>query len=309
MPKLDVSVSSLQVFAIAGKYQSFSHAAEELFLTTSAVSQSIKRVEEQVGVKLFDRKGNSVALTDDGSMLLRDVEAAFSQIKFAIEKLRARSLRSISISSPPGLASLLNPVIKKITSLDYWDFRLVCDENPDYDSYRGFDISLIYGDKAQDFEDLESLGPDVFLPVCSPNLASSFKSFNELGDIPLLLNESSPVTWDDWMEMNDFELSRLKYLRFNRAVHLISAAIDGQGIALESLRVLSQHIWEGRLVILTPHAFKPIVKNIAHMYVRHHLASEQVSEVSQIIRRQCSTSSNGILQWVLDGGIGDPIDT
>jgi len=66
----NVTLRQLRVFAAVGKHLSFSRAADELALTTPAVSMQIKDLEAQVGLPLFDRSGRSVSLTTVGEYLL-----------------------------------------------------------------------------------------------------------------------------------------------------------------------------------------------------------------------------------------------
>src|SRR5258705_3986779 len=57
MPLLKVPISTLRVFEAAARWQSFHAAASELNLTASAVSHSIRKMEETLGVVLFERIG------------------------------------------------------------------------------------------------------------------------------------------------------------------------------------------------------------------------------------------------------------
>jgi len=60
----------LKVFRVVAEHLNFHKAAERLFLTQPAVTLQIKALERDLGVRLFDRKGRSVSLTRQGSILL-----------------------------------------------------------------------------------------------------------------------------------------------------------------------------------------------------------------------------------------------
>ena len=58
------SLNGLRAFEAAARHQSFTQAAEELNVTQTAVSHQIKTLEERLGLKLFDRRGHALRLTD-----------------------------------------------------------------------------------------------------------------------------------------------------------------------------------------------------------------------------------------------------
>lgn len=83
---------TLQAFLAVAEQQSFSKAAERLFLTQSAVSKRIAQLEEQLDSKLFDRIGRTVSMTEAGQALLpraRDILLQFDDARRAISNLNA----------------------------------------------------------------------------------------------------------------------------------------------------------------------------------------------------------------------------
>lgn len=73
----------LLAFAALARLGSFTQAAQELFLTQSAISHAIKALEEQAGCRLFERAGRRVSLTQAGEQLLRHVEKILAEMKSA----------------------------------------------------------------------------------------------------------------------------------------------------------------------------------------------------------------------------------
>lgn len=73
----------LLAFAALARLGSFTRAAQELFLTQSAVSHAIKALEEQAGCRLFERAGRCVALTQSGEQFLRHVDRILGEMKTA----------------------------------------------------------------------------------------------------------------------------------------------------------------------------------------------------------------------------------
>lgn len=78
---MNVNFELYKVFYYVAKKLSFSDAAAALYISQSAVSQSIKLLEEQLGAKLFLRNTKHVRLTPDGEVLYKHVEQAFNFIK------------------------------------------------------------------------------------------------------------------------------------------------------------------------------------------------------------------------------------
>ena len=73
----------LLAFAALARLGSFTRAAQELFLTQSAISHAIKALEEQAGCRLFERAGRRVALTQAGEQFLRHVDKILAEMKSA----------------------------------------------------------------------------------------------------------------------------------------------------------------------------------------------------------------------------------
>lgn len=78
-----VTLKSIQAFEAAARLSSFALAADELFVTPSAISHQIKLLEEQLSVRLFHRVRRAVILTDSGRQYAEEIGAAFARIEKA----------------------------------------------------------------------------------------------------------------------------------------------------------------------------------------------------------------------------------
>jgi len=76
----NLSLDLLRAFEAAARHRSFTAAAMELGTTQPAVSQQIKRLEEQLAVRLFDRIYRGIELTDAGMLLFEHVQAGLQSI-------------------------------------------------------------------------------------------------------------------------------------------------------------------------------------------------------------------------------------
>lgn len=295
MTRLSVPLSALEIFAEAGQTCSFRVAAEHLALSTSAVSQAVRKLEERLACPLFRRVGNGLQLTVEGENLLKHVVKGFDEMRLGLQSLTDARDMPISISSPPGLASQLLPVVvQSLLAEKIRDIRIVADEAPDFKRFRDFDVAILYGEPASKIHDLESLGPDVFTPVCAPSLKARLQSASDLADCALIVNETNAVTWNDWLELNGIATTKVNWLRFIRASQIIPAALSGFGIALESLRVLAPQLETGELVRCDLPGTRVIARDLTFLHVtKRQDRVDRVQKVADLIRAECMTNNDG----------------
>ncbi|MFP4016487.1 MAG: LysR family transcriptional regulator [Halanaerobiales bacterium] len=86
---MSVNLERYKVFYYTAKYMSFSSAAENLYISQSAVSQSIKQLEKELEGKLFLRTGPGIKLTAEGEVLYKYIEQAYSLIVAGEKKLNS----------------------------------------------------------------------------------------------------------------------------------------------------------------------------------------------------------------------------
>ncbi len=84
---MDINFEFYKIFYYAAKDESFSKAAARLFISQSAVSQSIKNLENKLGMQLFFRNTRNLSLTSEGRLLYVHIEQAFNLIKTAENKI------------------------------------------------------------------------------------------------------------------------------------------------------------------------------------------------------------------------------
>ncbi len=84
-----MDISSLKCFIVVAEHLNFSEAANRLFITQSTVSRRIASLENELGVRLFERKANGVSLTEAGSACLPDIR----EIVRRLEAMQEKTLR------------------------------------------------------------------------------------------------------------------------------------------------------------------------------------------------------------------------
>ncbi len=100
------SLNGLRAFEAAARHLSFTNAASELNVTQTAISHQIKRLEEELGLKLFIRQNRALALTPQGIDYLPGVRAAFNDLRLATDRLKRRDNDHVlTVSTLASMAS------------------------------------------------------------------------------------------------------------------------------------------------------------------------------------------------------------
>lgn len=255
------SLDPLKGFEAAARHLSFTKAANELFLTQSAVSRQIQTLEEQLGVKLFRRKTRRLSLTSEGEALYRATEEILSRLSDVCTELRAARRRPrVTISAAIGIAALwLVPRLAAFQEIEpEVDVRLSADNRLVDMQQEDIDLALRYGspDKAPAGSTL--LFEEEVFPVAAPELAARLPAELKPEDFATLTllafdnGEKTPwFAWDPWLAGLGLAHAKPKaVLQFNQYDQLIRAAADGRGIALGRGPLVASLITEGKLKLL-----------------------------------------------------------
>lgn len=113
-----MELSQLKYFCAVGKTQNMSKAAAELYVTQPTLSQNIKALEDELGIKLFDRFGKRVVLNDCGKTLLSYTDQIFALVSEAKDKLSDvaamnDTVISISVNTSTNLLAQILPEFKE----------------------------------------------------------------------------------------------------------------------------------------------------------------------------------------------------
>ncbi len=252
----NVPLNALRTFEAAARHLSFSKGAEELHVSTAAVSSQIRTLEERLNQKLFHRRGRQISLTAAGRQLLPGVERGMRELRQAVQRLDAdRNEGVLQVSMLPGfLQKWLMPRLGHFQEQHPdIDLRISADEAIiDFDRT---DVQLAirfgpgnYGDLAA-----EPLMEDWILPVCSPRFLAEHGPLDSAAALREhdLLYVDSPV-WDSWFRvMGDYGRQRRVKL-LNNAMAILMAAELGEGIALTRWSLVARDIAHGRLVRAVP---------------------------------------------------------
>jgi len=247
-------LNALKSFEAAARHESFTRAAEELNVTQGAVSHQVKALEQELGVKLFNRERQRLVITESGRQYLAVVRDAFDRIAIGTERLMQRqSSGALTLSTSPDFAakwlvhrlgrfSAAHPEIDLTVSASMHHVDFAREE---------VDLAVRHGDGTWPGLHLERLSAEQLFPVCSPKLVAGKQRLRSPADVlkfPILHLDNSK-DWARWLEAAGVAgADQVRGPVLNRASMLIDAAVDGQGIALARTTLAAWDLLGGRLV-------------------------------------------------------------
>lgn len=254
---LNPNLNTLAYFEAVARTGRVSLAAEELGVSPAAVSQQLKLLEEQWGVRLFRRKDRRLTLTLDGEMLFQTTAAAFRMIRGArAAVLRQQDIRQLNLRSSPSFAvRWLTPRLK--TFLDaHPDWGVRVDASPDFSDFERevIDFDIRYGSGSWEGLHNERVLDDLVLPMCAPEYRDRMQALSpdpreQLAQARLIHSVKALYQWDMWHAVNGIErATETAQLKFDRSSMAIQLARDGAGVVLDSATLAFDDLARGALV-------------------------------------------------------------
>lgn len=255
-----LSLDLLRGFRAAARHLSFTRAAQELFVTQSAISREIRTLEDQLGQPLFRRANRAIELTRAGRELYQATEEALGLLDGAVERLASPG-NTLAVTTTTSLASLwLAPRLADFTrSHPGIDVRLAAvNEMLNLDLERAhMDVAIQFVPPGWDIPGAERLVDYRTFPVCSPRLARDrtrpLATPADLAHHVLLDFERIAYgrVWSDWERWFDgVKLPRIKssgVLHFSHYDQVILAALEGSGVAIGKRPHLTRPLKDGLL--------------------------------------------------------------
>ena len=257
LPSLDL----LQGFEAVARHLSFTKAAAELFVTQSAMSRQIRQLEEHLGVRLFERRTRTVALTDAGHRYYSELAPLLKQLGELTHKVRApQSAPRVRVRVTATLTFSSLWLVPRLTAFQEKhpeiDVHVIAD-NVIRDLVRDdFDVAVRYCAKADAGPHAIGLFGERMTPVCSPKLLANRRltRLEDLNDYVLIhfrdLEGRAPwLAWHTFLaEAKAPDVRGKGAAHFSHYDQAIRAARAAQGVALGRLPVIDALIDEGELV-------------------------------------------------------------
>jgi DNA-binding transcriptional LysR family regulator len=267
------ALDGVEVFLSVARHRSFRKAADELGVTTSAVSQAVRALEARVGVALFIRTTRSVGLTEAGERFHMRARPAFEELVSASEaasQLAGKPSGLLRLTVPRSVVPIvLEPIVASFCrAYPEVQVEVVASETLVDLATEGFDAGVRMGQFiAPDMITVRLSPPFRLVVVCSPSYLASRvapESPAQLIDHACLRWRRSggtiaPWTFDD--NGRAIEVAVKGPYIANDFPTLISAALAGVGLAQVPEPVAARSLAEGKLQrVLVP--FAPLTPGV-----------------------------------------------
>jgi LysR family glycine cleavage system transcriptional activator len=255
MPRRLPPLNALRAFEAAARHLSFARAAEELYLTPSAISHQIKALEEQVGIKLFERRGRNVGLTDAGGRYYPALRQAFDRMNEATEELKQSDrFGALTVNVLPTFAIrwLLPQLNDFQTRHPEIEVRITTSVNNIDFQQTEADAAIRFGDGT--WTGLKSchLLTEEIVPVCSPALLEKgpdLKTPADLKNYPLLHDINRPDTWRAWLNaVGEKTIDPERGLKLETTNLAVQGALQGLGIVCANPHMVRRELDDGQLI-------------------------------------------------------------
>jgi Transcriptional regulator len=254
------NINDLIAFLTVARERSFTRAAAQLGVSQSALSHTVRNLEERLGVRLLTRTTRSVALTQAGERLLRTAAPRLEEIQAELEGLsefREKLAGTIRITAGDHpTETVLWPKLAKFLP-DYPDIKIeiALDQSLTNIVEQRFDAGMRLGEQVAKDMIAVRIGPDIRFAVVG---APSYLAGRPLPATPqdlvghTCINLRLPTlgglyAWEFERDGHELNVRMDGQLVFNGIFQVLNAALDGFGLAHVPEDIAQPHIAAGRL--------------------------------------------------------------
>ena len=248
------SLNALKAFEAAARHQSFTKAADELSVTQGAVSHQVKGLENELGLRLFNRERQRLLITEAGRSYLEVVRDAFDRLAVGTNRLlQLQKSGVLTVTTSPNFAGkwLVHRLGRFSEAHPEIDLRVSATPQHIDFAREDFDVAIRHGDGQWPGLHVTRLCVEELFPVCSPKFLRGRGALRSPADLKhhTLLHVTDRRDWINWLEAagaTDVNVTRGPV--FGERSMGIDAAVDGQGIALARSALAAWDLLAGRLV-------------------------------------------------------------
>jgi LysR family glycine cleavage system transcriptional activator len=254
-------LTAMRAFVATAKHMSFMLAADELHVTSAAIGQQVRLLEEHLGRSLFHRNRGQLELTATGHLLLPGLSGAFTSLIESIAMLNeADDSVTMRVSVTPSFASKwLVPRLDDLRNAAP-QIEVQVDATTQLADIESDDVDCVirYGTGIYSGLVVDRLFPEIVAPICSPEFSRRHglaRGAHMAAHVPLIHengpeHDTSCPDWNEWLKSEDLPaLAETGGVRLNLSSLVIDAALAGKGLALGKLRLCEADLAAGRLVV------------------------------------------------------------
>jgi DNA-binding transcriptional LysR family regulator len=256
-------LDDLAAFVAVARVRSFTRAAAELRVSTSALSHTVKGLEARLGVRLLQRNSRNVSVTVVGEQLFRALEPAFADIGGALEELdRTRDLVAGTVrltATRHAFETIIRPMMRGFLTeypqvrlevlIDYQLRDIIADR---------LDAGIRLGENLEKDMVAVGVGPELRMAVvASPAYLAEHAAPQTPHDLTghrcvnyRMMTSGQTYDWEFERDGRALKIKVTGPLTFNEPELMLEAALDGLGVAYILEQQASQHVSAGRLIRL-----------------------------------------------------------
>ncbi len=248
------SANALFVFEAAARCGNFTRAAQELYVSQPAVSRMLARMEDHIGVRLFERVHGGIELTENGKILYRKISEGFSGIESAIREIEARATGVESVTLSVSTAFTTHWLMPRMSRLNKAfpsvDLRFQLISGRIGGPLVNVDLGMRFLRESEIDGNSVLVMPETLLPVCNQRYheMSQTDAGREHGDTVIVMDDEERGWHDRFAAFAGPGRHVAGMLSFNDYAIVVQAALLGQGIALGWLNVVSHWLSQGALL-------------------------------------------------------------
>jgi LysR family glycine cleavage system transcriptional activator len=281
-----VSLRGLRLFCVAARHRNFRVAAEELFISSSAVSHQVKSLERELKTALFQRKAQSLELTEDGAKLYAEIDPLIRQIDEVTGRYTPHVRQSaLRISVQPFFASeMFVPRLPEFTgAYPKIDIHVDTSDETSEKHAADFDVSVrLFRTAPPDLmsDHLLSLR---LVPAASADFAEKWTANGNRthDEFPIIVHARRPNAWKDWAATagrTSFRPSNV--VKLNSMIAVARAAERGLGAALVPLPLSDAWFQSGSLVRFSDHEL-PVSDGYYFVYRKQDETRDDIQALRQ----------------------------
>jgi LysR family transcriptional regulator, glycine cleavage system transcriptional activator len=256
-------LNALRAFDQAGKHLSIARAAQELGVSSGAISQQVHALEKWIGSRLFNRNNRGLEFTEAGKAYYTEISDAMEHIRLATRRVGRPDIRKgLVISATASFAmKFLLPRLTRFrekwpnVDISINTVELVSEYHP-----QDGDLGIRYGQPQQTGMWCREILKDELILVASPNFDTADLTpthMSALSSYPLLIDRHQTVikdypSWEQYFAKLKLDVTQeLSFREFSQQWMVIEAAINGEGIALAKRCLVQNDLDTGRLQALS----------------------------------------------------------
>lgn len=257
MRKLRLALPSMNgffTFEAAARRGNFARAAEDLNVTPAAVSRMVGRLEDHLGITLFDRLPGGVTLTDAGRILYEAISRGFSGIEHALREIEdsRAGVETVTLSVSTGFTThwVMPHMAEMKRAFPALELRFQLIMTALSGPVTDVDLGMRFVDGSDERHEASYIMPEMLVPICAPSYREGQQRViaDPVGPVDTLINLSEAQP--DWSHLF-FPGDRgaaVQSMIFSDYAIVVQAAMLGQGVALGWLNVVCHWLRTGALV-------------------------------------------------------------